>query len=171
MDSVLPALLAVSVMLLASLMVSERGFDSFNLLGDSWRDAEERSIERVQSDITITDITVLGPNVDITVRNDGETKVVEFERMDLVIQYTSGSILGGFTNNVVWLPYTTDSPQPDNTWTILSITDDVIDPGVLNAGESLNIRARLSPVVGTPTSNWLQVTTELGISASMFFTN
>lgn len=171
MDSVLPALLAVSVMLLATLMVGQHGFDSFNLLSDSWRDAEERSIERIQTDITITDITVLGPNVDVTVRNDGETKIVEFDRMDLVIQYTSGTMLGGFTNHIRWLPYTTDSPQPDNTWTVLSVADDVIDPGVLNAGESMNLRVRLAPAVGTPTSNWLQVTTELGISASMFFTN
>jgi hypothetical protein len=77
----------------------------------------------------------------------------------------------GFTYNVVYVPYSDVTPLPDNTWTALVITDDVVDPGVLNNGESLTIQARLNPPVGTPTSNWVQVSTELGVSASSFFTN
>ena len=53
---------------------------------------------------------------------------------------------------------------------VLSVNNDVIDPGVLNMGESLTVRIRLFPAVGIGTSNWLQLTTELGISASSFFT-
>jgi hypothetical protein len=72
---------------------------------------------------------------------------------------------------MTYVPYSTSSPLPDNTWTALVITDDVIDPGVLNNGESVTIQVRLNPPVGTPTSNWTQVSTELGVSASSFFTN
>ncbi len=166
MDSILPALLAVTIMVLASLMLGRSSFTSFQVLGDAWEDAQDRAVERVRSDVTITDVTVSGANVDATVRNDGATLVVDFSRMDVVVQYQSGS-----SNLIKWLPYAVDAPQPDDTWTVLSITNDVIDPGVLNTGESMNIRLQLNPAVGAGTTNWLQVTTELGISASLFFTN
>ena len=71
-----------------------------------------------------------------------------------------------------YVDFTIDTaPQPAPSWLPLSVSDDVIDPGILNTGESLQIKVRLFPAVGAGTSNWLQVTTELGISASLFFTN
>ena len=106
-------------------------------------------------------------DIDFTIQNDGATAVVDFSQMDVVVQYTLASITyadyGLFT--------TLSSPQPSDTWRALSISNDVIDPRVLNTGESLNGTLRVFPAVGTGTSNWLQVTTELGISASSFFTN
>ena len=107
-------------------------------------------------------------DVDVTVRNDGATPIVDFSRMDVVLQYTAGG------SNVVntYVDFTIDTaPQPAPSWLPLSVSDDVIDPGILNTGESLQIKVRLFPAVGAGTSNWLQVTTELGISASLFFTN
>ena len=166
MESILPALLAVTIMLLASLTIGRSSLTSFEVLGDSWQDAEERSVELVRSDITITTITAVGPNVDVTVRNDGATRVVDFSRMDVVVQYT-----GAGTSFIKYLPFTIETtPQPADTWRVISITNDVIDPNVLNTGESLNIRMRLTPAPDSG-SHWVQVTTELGISASLFFTN
>ena len=87
--------------------------------------------------------------------------------MDIVVQYTLASVVyadyGVFT--------TLTSPQPSDTWRAISITNDLIDPRVLNTGESLNGILRVFPAVGTGTTNWLQVTTELGISASSTFSN
>ena len=166
MDSILPALLAVTILILASLFIGKSSFTSFQVLGESWQDAEERSIERVRSDISITSISASGPSVDVVVRNDGATPVVDFSRMDVVVQYTSGG-----SSFITYVDFTTQStPQPDGTWRVLSISDDVIDPGILNTGESMTMRVRLIPAPGIG-SHWLQVTTELGISASSFFTN
>ena len=166
MDTILPSLLAVSILVLASLLLGRSSFNSFNVLGEAFHDAEDRAVERLHSDITITSITVTGPNVDVIVRNDGDTSVVDFSRMDVVVQYQSGG-----NNLLTWVPYTTNPNPPNNTWTVTSISNDVIDPNILNTGESMTIRIKLIPAVGTGTSNWLQVTTELGISASLFFTN
>jgi len=165
-DSILPALLAVTIMLLASLMIGRSSFTSFQVLGDAWQDAEERTVERVRSDISITSINVSGSRVDVTVRNDGATRVIDFARMDLVVQYQEG-----VNSYIKYLPYTASSPPSDDTWTVDSISNDVIDPGVLNTGESMNVQIQLNPAVGAGSTNWLQVTTDLGISASMFFTN
>jgi len=165
MDSILPALVAVTILVLASLLIGRSGFTSFQVLGDAWQDAEERSIERVRSDIVITSANRSGSTVNFTVRNDGDTPVVDFSRMDVVIQYSSGT-----SNFIKYLDFTTQStPQPDDTWRVLSISSDVIDPGILNTGESMNIRIQLNPAP-TGGSHWLQITTELGVSASRFFT-
>ena len=164
MDTILPALLVVTILLLASLFIGRSSFTSFQVLGDSFQDAEERSLERIRSDIIITSVSSAGPNVDVDVRNDGATQVVDFSRMDILVQYRAGS-----TTYNKYITFTTESsPQPDDTWRAVSVSDDVINPGVLNTGETLAIRLRLSPAPGAG-SHWLQVTTELGISAESFF--
>ena len=116
---------------------------------------------------TTSTYAVCCTDIDFTIQNDGATAVVDFSQMDVVVQYTLASTTyadyGVFTLS--------SSPQPSDTWRALSISNDVIDPRVLNTGESLNGVLRVFPAVGTGTSNWLQVTTELGISASSFFTN
>lgn len=166
MDSILPALLAVTILVLASLTLGRSSFTSFSVLGDSWQAAEEQSIERVRSDIRLGSISVNGADVDVVVDNDGATPVIDFSRMDVVVQYTSG-----IDSYIKYVDFTTESaPQPDDTWRVLFVSNDVIDPGVMNMGESMTIRIRLNPSAGSG-SHWLQVTTELGISASSFFTN
>jgi hypothetical protein len=170
-DTAIPALLAVSVLVLTTMIMGRSGVSSFQTMGDAWRDAEERVGERIRSDITVTGVTVTGQDVDVVVRNDGDTEIVDFARMDVVLQYTSGDLLSGFTNNIVYLPFTDTLPQADNTWRVLVVGNDVIDPGIVNTGETLTLRLHLNPAVGLLTSNWVQVTTELGISASLFFTN
>lgn len=107
-------------------------------------------------------------DIDIAVQNDGATEVVDFSRMDMVVQYTTGGgiVLTRYEDFTIQT-----SPQPSDSWRVLSITNDVIDPSVLNTGETMNIQARLFPALGVSTSNWVQMTTELGISASSFFTN
>ncbi len=116
---------------------------------------------------TTSSYAVCCTDIDFTIQNDGATAVVDFSQMDVVVQYTLASNTyadyGVFTLS--------SSPQPSDTWRAISISNDVIDPRVLNTGESLNGTLRVFPAVGTGTSNWLQVTTELGISASSFFTN
>jgi archaellum component FlaF (FlaF/FlaG flagellin family) len=165
-DSILPALLALSVLILASLTLGRSSVTSFSVLGDAWHDAEERSLDRVRTEVGITAVAVNGADVDVTLSNTGATPLVDFSRMDVVVQYTASG-----TNYIKYVDFTTESlPQPDDTWRVLSVSDDVVDPGVLNTGESLNIRITLNPAVGAG-SHWLQVTTELGVSAATFFTN
>ncbi len=103
--------------------------------------------------------------IDVVVQNDGATPVVDFSRMDVVAQYSSGG-----SNVITYVDFTTvGSPQPDNTWRVISVNNDVIDPRILNTSENMTLRVCLDPTPAAG-SHWLQVTTELGISASSFFT-
>lgn len=118
-------------------------------------------------DYTNSTYAVCCSDVTVVVQNDGATEVVDFSRMDLVLQYQTGS-----SALITYADFTTlTAPQPSGTWRAVSISNDVIDPGVLNTGESMTVGVRLFPAVGVSTSNWLQITTELGVSASLFFTN
>lgn len=118
-------------------------------------------------DYTSSAYSVCCTDIAFTVRNDGATPVVDFSQMDVLVQYSTASASLADYND-----FTVESgPQPVNTWLALSISNDVIDPRVLNTSESLNGTVRVFPAVGSGTNNWFQVTTELGISASSFFTN
>lgn len=163
MDNVLPGLLFTIVLIIGSLTLGESGIKSYQNVGVSWTNAINLSEERVASDIRVTCTSTGGSDVDVLVRNDGTTSVSDFSRIDVVAQYSSGA-----QNHVIWLPYTAP-PLQSNSWTILSIADDRIDPGILNTGETALIRMRLDPAVAPSTTNWVQVTTELGVSASFLF--
>jgi hypothetical protein len=163
MDSVLPSLLGITVLVLSSLLLGKSGFTSFRVLSDSWQSAEHRSVERFHSDIAITSTNTSGGQVDIVIENSGSTPVADFSRMDVVVQYSSGGV--SYTK---YLPFTIDLPQPDDSWTVLVINNDVVDPRVLNDGEEMTVRLVLNPAPDT-LANWVQVTTEQGISASAVF--
>lgn len=163
MDSVLPSLLGITMLLLSSLMLGRSGFLSFRVLSDSWQHAQAHSVERLRSDIAITSAVLTGNTVDVVIENQGATPLVDYSKVDVVVQYASGGII-----YAKYLPFTTASPQPDDSWVVVSITNDVVDPRVLDGGENMTIRLQLNPAPDTA-SNWLQVTTEQGISASALF--
>jgi hypothetical protein len=163
MDSILPSVLGITVLLTSSLLLGRSGFASFETLTDSWQQAERDSIERLHSEIEITSVIRTGGEIDVTVQNNGATSVVDFSKVDVVVQYSSAG-----TAYVKYIPFTTTSPPPDDMWGVVAIVNDVIDPRVLNSGESMTIRVQLNPAPDTA-SNWLQVTTEQGFSASATF--
>jgi hypothetical protein len=116
---------------------------------------------------TTSTYAVCCTDIAFTVQNDGATPVVDFSQMDVVVQYTLASAT--YTDYGVFT--TLNAPQPSDTWRAISITNDLIDPRVVNTGESLNGTARIFPAAGVGTTNWFQFTTELGVSASSTFTN
>lgn len=163
MDSILPSLFGITILLTSALLLGKSGFTSFRVMADSWQQAETRSMERLHSDIAITSAVRTGGKVDLVVQNDGSTPVIDFSKVDVVIQYSSVG-----TPHVKYLPFTLDAPQPDNTWSVVAIVNDLIDPRVLNFGESMSLTILLNPAPDTA-SNWVQITTEHGVSASAAF--
>ena len=169
MGTALSGFFVLSILFTATMVFFRINLLGTELVRDSIQEATQLEEERAGARISVASTTgVIGTNtLRATVDNEGDTSVADFAKMDVVVQYTLVSITyadyGVFT--------TLSSPQPSDTWRALSISNDVIDPRVLNTGESLNGTLRVFPAVGTGTSNWLQVTTELGISASSFFTN
>src|SRR3990172_6273805 len=104
MDSILPGLVALALLLLASLSLGKSGITSFETMSASWQDAEQRAIERARSDIVITSINNSSGIVDVVIRNDGDTSVSDFSHMDVVVQYQSGA-----TNFIKYIAFTTQA--------------------------------------------------------------
>ena len=66
----------------------------------------------------------------VTLRNDGQTRLSTFERMDLIVVYETGS---GEVRK--WLPFEPGALSA-NAWTVDSIDDDAFEPGMVNPGET-----------------------------------
>lgn len=163
MDGVLPALLGLTLLLVVSLSVGSSGLQTYQTLGQSWRDAQELSERRVNSDVSIAAINPNGFDVRVTLDNDGTTPIVDYPSMDVVVQYATGS-----GTIIDWMTYA--APLQPNSWTVGALLNDGMEPQVLNGGESAILRVCLDPPPAPGSTNWLQVTTDLGISAADSFT-
>jgi hypothetical protein len=109
-----------------------------------------------------------GNTLEITVENSGQTRLADFDKWDVIVQYYDGT----GTYHIVWLPYTQDT-LGDNEWEVAWIhyngAPEVFEPNVLNPKEQMLIRARLNPTVGAGTTNMAVVSTPNGITASTYF--
>jgi hypothetical protein len=109
-----------------------------------------------------------GNTLDIILENSGQTRLADFDRWDVIIQYYDDTA----TYHVVWLPYTEDT-LGDNEWQVTWIrvdgVDEVFEPNVLNPKEQIKIRAQLNPAPGSGTTNLAVVSTPNGIAASTYF--
>lgn len=163
METSIPALLVAAILMITTVVMARTGYSSVDRIGQSWQVMEERLEERVRTELTTVETLVDGSyaNITVRVRNDGQTPVADWARMDVVVQYFSES----GTRYVRWIPYTSGALQ-SNTWTLVNIENDTFEPGVLNPGEIAEIRIRINPLMGTGTSGWVIISTENGVTVS-----
>jgi hypothetical protein len=106
--------------------------------------------------------------LEITLNNSGHTKLADFDKWDVIVQYYDG----GGTYYTTWLPYTSEE-LVDNKWTVSWIHLDggaeIFEPNVFNPGEQLMITAQLDPSAGAGTTNMVVVATPNGIPLSTYF--
>ncbi len=109
-----------------------------------------------------------GNTLDIILENTGQTRLADFEKWDVIVQYYDAAA----TYHIVWLPFT-EGALGDNEWQVawirLNGVAEVFEPNVLNPGEQLMIRAQLNPAVKAGTTNMAVVATPSGITASTYF--
>jgi flagellar protein FlaF len=165
-ENTLVTIIIVAVLTFATAVLSKAAINSVDNLGQSWKAMEVLSGERARTQMTVVDAIAdgTGTNVYVTVRNDGQSRIGDFSRMDVILQYFTPSA----TYRLTWLPYTEGVPG-NNEWTVNAIVPDVFEPGILNPGEELTIQATVSPAVGTSTTNWATLATPNGITLSTYF--
>ncbi len=108
--------------------------------------------------------------LDISIRNSGQNKLASFNLWDGIIQYTNGSQL-----YATWMPYISGTPG-NNQWTVTGIylsapdpTPEAYESGILNPGEEMIIRIKISPSVSRYTNNQAVISTPNGVSALIPF--
>ena len=165
METSIPALLIAAIMMITTVVMARSGYSSVDLLGKSWQGMGQRLEERAHTDLSVvsTSIDEGKANINVRLRNDGEVKMADWARMDIVVQYSSES----GTRYARWIPYTSGSLS-SNTWTVTNIESDTFEPGVLNPGETLEVQIRINPTMGPGTTGWVIVSTENGITVSAY---
>lgn len=130
---------------------------------------ESRLSEQVRTDLSPTDATTIGGGgiVNVTIANDGDVKLADFDRWDVIVEY-EGTATG---RQVAWLPY---QGSAGSRWMVSGIyaagRPEAFEPNVLNPGEELVMQLWLSPTVALTSTNRVTVVTPNGISASTIFT-
>jgi archaellum component FlaF (FlaF/FlaG flagellin family) len=168
MENALTGLIVTTILLLVVLTMGQTYLATQSAILESWREMEERLGERARTDLSVvsTETSVGGSSVDVTLQNDGDTKLADFERWDVIVQYHE--VGGGYLQR--WLPY--DELGSDNSWLVNFSAGSMgsVEPRILNPGEQMVIQITLDPAVAMTTTNWVTVATPNGISASAVFT-
>ncbi|MDC8437679.1 MAG: hypothetical protein LV468_01610 [Candidatus Nitrosotenuis sp.] len=133
-------------------------------------------ITKASSDISEVENSMLKTNIQVdsisaatgssvinfTVNNSGTEKLWNFEKFSLLVTYSSAS--GTKTELLAFAGDCSGNPTSGN-WCVDSISDDGLDPDILNTGELLNARSRVSTSVAAGTVTTV-VSTNNGIVAT-----
>lgn len=174
METVLTAFIILILILFAGMTLFQGYMEAQDTLRAAWQEMEDRLSAQAHTDLTpISAVTKsAGAVVEIVLRNDGDTRLVEFEAWDVIVQYYTASS----SYNVAWLDYVAGSPGTAE-WSVLGIYMDaaaaqpeVFEPGILNGGEELVLQLRLVPPVGPNSVNLATVATDNGTVTSTTFT-
>jgi len=168
MESAIPSMIIGAIVLAAIAILGRGSLQTYDDVGMSLRALESRLVEKTGTQLTVTNPTVdpSGDFVTFGLRNDGQTRIAAFGRLDLIVTYYDSPT----TQVRAWLPYNEGAPAA-NAWTLLSILDDGFEPGILNPGETAQLRLDLNPGIAASQSNSLVISTELGSTVEAAFTS
>ena len=99
----------------------------------------------IQTDITLDFLAADSTSdyVNFTVNNVGKEKLWNFDDFDLIITFddptTRLTEKLSYEENCVG-----DVPSAAGNWCIQVISNDILDPGILNSGESMDVRTQVS---------------------------
>lgn len=173
MESIVTVIVVVALILTAGLNIFQTSLDTQEQLMTSWQEMEERTDDRIRTDLTPISATIQnnGGLVQLTLRNNGRTSLTNFDEWDIILQYYSS----GDVYHTDWYPYTSGAPG-GNQWAATLYTDaaggipEQYEPGILNPDEEMVLQLNVAPGIGLTTTNRLLLSTNNGITASTIIT-
>jgi len=172
MSNAIVTLFVVALMLAAVLSWSQASVSSMDSAAESWKQMVETAREVSRTDIEVIDAQWQTPFVEVLVHNCGEVHLAQFSKWDVVVNHYDGD--DGY--HISWLSYTEDSDPGNDQWTVVTIYSDdslsqeeVFEPGILNPGEVMLMKLRLTPEPGQGTTNRVTISTPNGVVASAQF--
>ncbi len=150
MESAIPAVIILTLLLVLSMTLAEQILVSHQVAAESWMAMEERQLDRSQTRISVVEANApSGTRVQVLVRNDGQTKLADFDQWDVILRAD---------NMADWYAYPSD-------W--LVEIDEGIELDILNPGETMTVTLDLDSV---GSNNIVVLMTPNGVSASQVFT-
>jgi len=176
MEKVLVALFCIALILFGVFTLSQVSLSSTDKIATAWREREGTSVEMAKTHIPAlgAETQSAGTIVEVTLDNTGETKLEDFDKWDVIVQYYEFDD-PDYIYYIKRLPYTENAPG-NNEWTVEGIyldagTSDpeVFDSGIFNPEEEMVIQMKVDPAVGTGTTNLATISTPNGVSTSVVF--
>jgi len=150
MESAIPAVIILTLLLVLSMTLAEQILVSHQVAAESWMAMEERQLDRSQTRISVVEANApSGTRVQVLVRNDGQTKLADFDQWDVILRAD---------NMADWYAYPSD-------WMVE--IDEGIELDILNPGETMTVTLDLDSV---GSNNIVVLMTPNGVSASQVFT-
>lgn len=122
-------------------------------------------ILKTEIEVEVKNVSTDGTDFVISLQNTGSTKIGDFTYMDIIVNYQNESD----TMKTVWIPYQKEGGLSENNWTDLDIVPDLINPGVFDPGEEMELQVWLDTSDGNSSVNWVLVTAPNGVKASRYF--
>ncbi len=133
--------------------------------------SDQSLVEQLESSFKIVDISESGGQtlVHVTITNDGRRAFTNFEDWEIVIRYDQI----GADGETFLVPTYTDT-LTDNTWTDFEYwldfdadTPAVIEPGVLNVHEEMEMRIQIDPKIENNTYLVVSITSPSGTTETV----
>jgi hypothetical protein len=166
MENAIPTLVIGALLLVASALVTHSNMQAQAQLSQSFRDMQQRFGEKTQTELKISNATMQPDlqTLDLSVLNDGQTRLSDYAKMDLIVIYDTAS-----GRETKWLPFSTTTAS--DTWSLSSITNDSFEPGLLNPGETAQIVVDLAEPAIAGQSNRIVIVSDSGAATSAPFTS
>jgi archaeal flagellar protein FlaF len=163
--TVVAAMVSVAIILLTSYVCSNGGFYMAEGIADSVTKMQENENEKLKTGIEITGIHTDETNIFVSLHNTGSTKIGDFDHMDVIVNYsnTSGNA------KTIWIPYQEDAGTLENRWIVKNIRPDLVNPGIIDPGEEMELQILLEDSLENESVNWLLVAAPNGAKASGYF--
>ncbi|MCC6616391.1 MAG: hypothetical protein IT320_23155 [Anaerolineae bacterium] len=172
MENVLTALVVMFLFIFGTFTITQTVISSHDVMQSSLRAMESRTLERLQTSLTLLSAHIVdsGSTIELVVRNDGDSSLIDFSDWDVIIEYFDNA--DPATYHIEWLPY--DQGAAAGTWTTLSLylnaeqeQDELQNRSIFDPDEEMVIRAYLLPPVGIGNLARVHLATDNGVTTSI----
>lgn len=171
MESVISGAIILFLILFAVLTFAEDSVAAQTSVQVAWQEMQSRVETRSRVRLRASNARIVdrGAVMEITLVNDGNTKLADFEAWDTIVQYSDDNEpsqyhIGHFSYADVFEP---------NHWQTAGIflaeqglVTESFEPGILNPSEALVVRIHLAPPVGFGTTLLATLSTPDGVTVS-----
>ncbi len=169
------AIICIALLLFGGLAITHSTLSSVDMVSTSWKEMETNSgeIARTEIEATTADLDATRTIVRVTVVNQGQVSLHDFSKWDVIVQYYDEVDV----YHIVRVDYTSSATPADNQWTVEGIyldasagTPEAFEPNILNPGEEMIAKIKLSPAIKGVTNFLVAVATPNGVATSKTFT-
>ena len=160
----------VAILIFSSYLLATSTICTMNTLSQSFKKANYMQNGKLKTEIEIVNVSVSdAQNITVVINNTGKTKILndDFKYIDVFVYYDIVGAADGYTFK--WIPYTEKYPPENNSWTVVNISPDSVNPRNFDPDEQMKIWIRVLPRIENGTTGWIKVVTPNGISAPSYF--